>query len=142
MNFCLNCCSVINKKNKYCNTKCQSEHEYIIYIRLWLDDLVDGMRGLSDISNHIRRYLFEKYDSKCQQCGWGVVHKHTGRVPLQIDHIDGDYKNNKPNNLRLLCPNCHALTDNFGSLNTTGKGRRSIGIKYESKAALAQLVER
>lgn len=32
------------------------------------------------------------------------------KIPLEIDHIDGNKKNNDRNNLRALCPNCHALT--------------------------------
>jgi hypothetical protein len=41
---------------------------------------------------------------------------------LQLDHIDGDSDNNYPKNLRLLCPNCHAQTENFGS---KGKGSKA-----------------
>ncbi len=37
--------------------------------------------------------------------------------------IYGDVATNRPENLRLLCPNCHALTDTFGALNR-GKGKR------------------
>jgi hypothetical protein len=36
-----------------------------------------------------------------------------GPIPLQLDHIDGDRTNNRLTNLRLLCPNCHALTDTY-----------------------------
>ena len=59
----------------------------------------------------------EKYDFKCQRCGWGEVNPYTNRVPLQVHHIDGNSMNNKEENLVLLCPNCHSLTENFGSRN-------------------------
>ncbi len=52
----------------------------------------------------------------------------TGKVPLEIDHIDGDSENNKEENLRLICPNCHSLTPSFRNLNK-GKGR-AWRIKY------------
>lgn len=32
------------------------------------------------------------------------------KIPLTIDHIDGDNRNNELSNLIILCPNCHALT--------------------------------
>ena len=38
-------------------------------------------------------------------------------IPLQVHHIDGNRYNNQLSNLQLLCPNCHALTDNFGIKN-------------------------
>jgi HNH endonuclease len=76
-------------------------------------------------------------NSSCSLCGWNKIHPVTGKSPLQIDHIDGNWQNNAPHNLRLICPNCHALTETFGSLNKTGNGRRSIGIKY---AAMVEMV--
>lgn len=56
-------------------------------------------------------------DNSCQKCGWHEVNPYTGLVPLQIHHIDGDCTNNREENLQLLCPNCHSLTENFGSRN-------------------------
>lgn len=79
----------------------------------------------------IRTYLFEKYHSKCQICGWDEINPFTGRVPLQIHHIDGDSCNNREENLQLLCPNCHSLTENFGSRNDNANSGRSI---YYGKA--------
>ena len=49
---------------------------------------------------------------KCLQTTW-----LSQQIPLQVHHIDGDRFNNELNNLQLLCPNCHALTENFGSKN-------------------------
>lgn len=57
----------------------------------------------------------------CQFCGWGERNPITGKVPLALHHIDGDCTNNTIGNLQLLCPNCHSLTDNFGSLNKNSK---------------------
>jgi len=55
-------------------------------------------------------------------CGWCEVNKVTGNVPIQLEHIDGDSKNNSLDNLKLLCPNCHSLTPTYGYLNK-GNGR-------------------
>ena len=35
----------------------------------------------------------------------------------QIEHIDGNYKNNAEDNLILLCPNCHSLTSTYKGAN-------------------------
>ncbi|WP_189966274.1 HNH endonuclease signature motif containing protein [Streptomyces violascens] len=45
-------------------------------------------------------------------------------LPLEVDHIDGDWRNNRAENLRLLCPNCHSTTDTYRG---RGKGRRVLG---------------
>ena len=34
-------------------------------------------------------------------------------IPIELHHIDGNRFNNKLDNLQILCPNCHALTDNY-----------------------------
>jgi len=45
---------------------------------------------------------------KCEKCGWNKKSKD-GRLPLELDHINGDSRDNRINNLRILCPNCHSL---------------------------------
>lgn len=96
---------------------------YQDYIERWKAGEESGMRGKTNISAHIRRYLFEKYQSKCCECGWGMVNPSTGKTPLEVEHIDGNHKNNNEGNLKLLCPNCHSLTPTFKSLNR-GNGRK------------------
>ena len=81
---------------------------------------------------HIKTYLFKKYNSKCANCGWGEVNKYTGNIPLEVEHIDGNYKNNKEENLILLCPNCHSLTSRYKGANLN-KGRKSRNKYYKQK---------
>jgi rubrerythrin len=38
-------------------------------------------------------------------------------IPLELHHVDGNHYNNELDNLELLCPNCHALTENYRGKN-------------------------
>ena len=122
--FCRNCNNPINKRSKYCSIKCQKEYEFKEYINKWKNNKVDGMRGEYQISSYIKTYLFKKYNNRCARCGWGKINIYTNNIPLEIEHIDGNYKNNKEENLILLCPNCHSLTSTYKGANLN-KGRRS-----------------
>ncbi len=56
----------------------------------------------------LREGVFEHRCSRCRKTKW-----LDQLIPLELDHINGNNKNNRPNNLRLLCPNCHALTPTY-----------------------------
>ena len=125
-NVCLNCGKQLDKryKQKFCSNQCQSDYKYKTYIESWKNGNKDGITGKYGLSQHIKRYLFEKHKNKCQICGWGETNKKTGKIPLEVHHIDGDYTNNKEENLQLLCPNCHSLTETYKNANDNGrKGR-------------------
>ena len=122
-NRCLNCGVVIPIKHKYCSGKCQQDYQYKTYIDRWKCGLENGMRGEYLVSQHIKRYLMGKFNNKCSQCGWGEVNPYTGNIPLEVHHNDGDYTNNKEENLDLLCPNCHSLTATYKKANV-GNGRK------------------
>lgn len=123
---CLNCNKSINKRSKYCSNKCQKEYQYKTYINKWKNGKENGMRGEYQISSYIKTYLFNKYNNKCARCGWGEKNIYTNKIPLEIEHIDGNYKNNKEDNLILLCPNCHSLTSTYKGANiNNGRKTRS-----------------
>ena len=113
----MNCNQKISSKNKFCSNKCQKEYEYKKYIKKWKNNEVSGMRGEYQISMYIKTYLFEKYNNKCARCGWGKVNPYTKNIPLEVEHIDGNYQNNSEENLILLCPNCHSLTETYKGAN-------------------------
>lgn len=120
-------CAVCGKgiplaKSRTCAGECARTLTYWKYIEQWKQGLVDGTRGPGIVSNHVRRYLIETRGERCEECGWNKRHSITGRVPLEYHHVDGNSNNNLEGNLKILCPNCHALTPTYRALNT-GNGR-------------------
>lgn len=110
---------------KYCSQECCSKHRNTVYITEWKQGKRQGNEPKHKfiVSRIVRKYLFDKYNNKCQLCGWGETNQHTNLIPLQIHHVDGNPTNNQESNLQLLCPNCHALTENFGSRNKNQQER-------------------
>jgi len=131
MHRCLGCEAIIKSGHIYCSNKCQADLQYRAYINRWKQGLEHGRRGIQakNLSGHVKRYLKEKLGEACSECGWNKQNPVTLSVPLEIDHVDGNSENNTEINLRLLCPNCHALTPSFRNLNK-GRGRAWRRQKY------------
>lgn len=132
-NICLNCGKKIGSYLKYCDNECSSKYRYNEYIKKWKSGSNNGTQNgnkLLGISRYVRKYLHEKYNNKCSACGWDKVNIYTNKIPLQVEHIDGNYMNNNEENLSLLCPCCHSLTSTYGGSNR-GNGRKNRSqIKY------------
>ena len=120
---CLYCSKPIKSTGKFCNNSCQANYRYDNYIAKWKEGKVNGLKGKYQISNYIRKYLLIEFNNRCSRCGWSMVNPYTNVVPLEIEHLDGDYTNNDESNLTVLCPNCHSLTATYKGANR-GNGRK------------------
>lgn len=123
--YCLNCGKILTKtQNKYCSSSCQQQYQFKQKIDEWHKGNFNGMSGKYGLSKAIRKYMLEKNNYSCELCGWNKINPITGKSPLEIHHKDGDYTNNKEENLQVLCPNCHSLTSTYKALNKDGREDR------------------
>jgi len=60
----------------------------------------------------IKEGVFQPICVSCNNVNW-----LGSKIPLELDHIDGDSSNHKLENIRLLCPNCHAFTETYRGKN-------------------------
>jgi hypothetical protein len=120
---CLCGCSgeLAKASRKFYSNQCQKIYQRKVYIERWLLGLESG-GNVYGVSSYVRNYLYELRGEKCDLCGWNQVNLKTEKSPLEIDHIDGNHKNNYICNLKILCPNCHSLTSTYKALNK-GNGR-------------------
>jgi hypothetical protein len=118
--WCLNGCGNAIKKGatKYCSPECMHEHQY----QRRVEALETGLYRTTNFAGFLRKYLIRRLGESCTRCGWAQRNPVTKNVPIEVEHIDGDWTNNRLDNLTLLCPNCHALTPTFRGLNR-GRGR-------------------
>jgi 5-methylcytosine-specific restriction endonuclease McrA len=105
------------KSNLFCSQKCQCEHLYKENVSKWKSGEISGYSRRYKLSGFVKRYLFEKANYCCEECGCSLTNKYTSNSILQIHHKDGNAANAKEENLEVICPNCHAMTENFGSRN-------------------------
>ena len=88
---------------KFCSQTCMANSKRDEKVRLWLEGKdVLTTRGKTSTAKWIRDYLLEESEQKCSKCGWGETNQHTKKIPLELEHIDGDFTNNARNNLEIL----------------------------------------
>lgn len=105
-NYCLSCNASIANDKKYCNQSCQWDFLFETETRHRVE------AGLVSSASTLKNYITRVVGYKCVRCGNKGEHLDKP-LTLQLDHIDGNSDNNLPQNLRLMCPNCHSQTDTF-----------------------------
>lgn len=81
---------------KFCSRKCKERHAHRTNPK--------RIERFKKLTEDKRGYEIHKKD-KCEDCGFIPVHT----CQLDVDHIDGNHKNNDISNLKTLCANCHRL---------------------------------
>lgn len=122
MKMCQFCNRKLKYGKKYCSIKCQHSMYRVQKISDWKANPSLGIDNSGGVKPWLRNHLKKVRGDKCEFCGWHEINPITGHVPIEVDHIDGNYNNCTEENLRLLCPNCHSLTPTFRALNM-GNGR-------------------
>jgi hypothetical protein len=116
---------VPQSNHRYCSRVCHLADTEQRLVAAWLGGGYNlPNHGDGRVPEYIKRWWYATYGEQCILCAWAKRRQIDGRIPLTWDHIDGDCTNNRRENVRLLCPNCHALTETYGSLNKISHRRR------------------
>jgi hypothetical protein len=114
---------VRNRRGPYCSWACFNEDRYhrtggfAKWVEGWVSGAISGTTEQGRPDHRVRQALVFIRGQRCEACGWAQVNPVSGRVPLHVDHVHGDRARNRPEDVRLLCPNCHSLTPNYQHLN-------------------------
>jgi len=118
--YCDHCSLDISHKynKRFCSIRCSQSH-------IRLEKIASGKFS----AKVGKRHLLDTLGQVCSVCN---LSEWMGKViPIELDHIDGNHENNSLDNLRLLCPNCHAQTETYKGKNK-GNGRAYRMKRYHS----------
>lgn len=123
MGICLNCNEIIPAKSrgkKFCSSQCHGEYmRKQTIIRIENGEIVDRRT--------FKEYLLELRGIRCEICG--IEEWQNQKVPLVMDHVDGNSDNWDFDNLRLICGNCDMQLPTYKSKNL-GNGRHYRRVRY------------
>lgn len=124
---CINCglqiAQGVKCDRKYCCLKCQTDYQFVENFRDWYEHRDNDQRNPA-----LRKYLAVWQGLSCSVCGaeeWNGL-----PITLEVEHRSGDSSDNSPDNVCLICPNCHSQTPTYKARNK-GNGRASRRLRYQ-----------
>jgi len=93
----------------YCSNKCQWSHKREERIEDWKRGDFEACGKNGRLDRLVRKHLLEMAEYRCSECGWNK-----------------DADNCRPENLRVLCPNCHSLTPTWKALNSGNGSKKRL----------------
>jgi 5-methylcytosine-specific restriction endonuclease McrA len=129
MKNCLVCGKELVRKSQTacCSQLCDSIFRRRESIRKWLAGELQGYKNSYNLNvkSFVRSYLHERSNSHCDKCGFAGINPISEKSVLQIHHKDGNATHVTPDNLELLCPNCHSMTETFMGNNRGNSSRKN-----------------
>ena len=84
--------------------------------RIPLEDILVINSNFQSYKLKKRLFAAKLKSVECEICGWSEK-SVDGRIPLELHHINGNRHDNRLKNLKILCPNCHSLQENYRGRN-------------------------
>ena len=111
---CKNCEKEFNyypsqKNGIWCSNRCQGDYKI-------KNKFTEGTTW----TYKMRGYVLRQRGESCEECG--ITDWNDKPISFQIDHINGIRTDNRLDNLKVMCPNCHSQTDTFGQKNISEEG--------------------
>lgn len=107
------------------NTKHFKRGTYKGKTKLKIEDVL--RKNSSSHSSYVKRFvvLNKLIENKCSSCD--LPNQWQGKeLVLELDHINGDSSDNRIENIRILCPNCHSQTSTFRGKNIRNKQKKNV----------------